>query len=402
MTAHNNTEGEGKMKITGIEYTQKIYGNRDGLTSWNNELPWCDAINILPELVTFQTFNILTDEGVNGLSTIYNRQLPNNLVDVIMGENPLNVERIWDKMHWVSQGRLVRDIGAIDVAIWDIVGKVTKQPVYKLLGGFRDRVPVYASGGGLNQTQEQLLEEVTWYLEQGYRAVKLKVGLPNPDEDLVRIKAVRDVIGLENDLMVDVNNGWSVNVAIKMAKNLERYEITWLEEPIWKMDIEGYKRVAAATEIPIATGEGWHGLYYFKRLLENKCCDIVQPDPIDCGGPTAWKKISILAEAFGAFTAPHHEPEHSINAQLTAAVPNGLIAEEFYPFYPVPMFKFYKGRPFQRDGWIKLSQKPGFGVELDTERMKWYKKNHSIQPPKRIAKSKRPDQPGLYMRSTLR
>jgi L-alanine-DL-glutamate epimerase-like enolase superfamily enzyme len=303
-------------------------------------------------------------------------------------------------MYWASQAWLVREMGAIDIALWDIIGKVTKQPVYKLLGGFRDHVPVYGSGGGLNLNQRQLVKEQQWYVEQGYKAVKIKIGLQNPDEDLARIKAVRDAIGPEIDLMVDVNNGWSTNVAIRMAKKLERYEIAWLEEPIWKRDVEGYARLTASTAIPIATGEGWHGLFYWKRLLENKCCDIIQSDPTTCGGPTVWRKIASLAEAYGAVMAPHHKPEHSVNAQLTGAVPNGLIAEEFYPSYSVPMFKFYKGRPSQKDGWIKLSQKPGFGVELDTERMKWYKETYPLKSPNETDTSKRPNQSGVYMRST--
>lgn len=389
------------MKITGIRFSEKVYGNRDGKAPWNNELPWRDAINILPELVTFQAFEVLTDEGVTGISPMYEGPLPERLVKSIIGEDPMNVEKIWNKMHWTTQGKFVRDIGAIDVALWDIVGKVTKQPVHRLLGGYRNKVPVYGSGGGLNLTLKQLVREQLWLIEQGYKATKLKLGLRNPEDDLSRIKAVRDAVGSEIDLMVDANNGWSVNVAIRMAKRLERYDVVWLEEPIWKMNIEGYSRLAASTEIPIATGEGWHGLFYFKNLLEKKCCDIVQPDPTNCGGPTAWRKIAILAEAFGAHIAPHHKPEHPVNAQLTAAVSNGLIAEEFYPAYPVPAFNFYKGRPIQKDGWIEVSQSPGFGVELNIGRMRWYKSNHLIKPPKRKAMSNRPDQQGVYTRSSL-
>jgi L-alanine-DL-glutamate epimerase-like enolase superfamily enzyme len=362
-------------------------------------------MNYGADVMAFQAFEILTDEGVSGLSPMHEGPLPSRLSEAIIGEDPMNVERLWNKMNWEAQGwasgARMNDVGAIDVALWDIIGKVTKQPVYRLLGGFRDRVPVYGSGGGLNLAQEQLVKEQLWYVEQGYKAVKVKIGLENPDDDLERVKAVREAIGPKIDLMLDVNNGWTVNVAIRMAHKLERYDIAWLEEPIWKLDIEGYARLAAATEIPIATGELMSGLSYFKRMLENKCCDVIQPDPTNCGGPTAWKKIAILAETHGALMAPHHKPEHSVNAQLTAAVPNGLIAEEFYPGYPVPMFQFYKGRPFQRDGWIEVSQKPGFGVELDYERMKWYKENHPIGLPKGIARSRRPDQPGVYMNSVL-
>ena len=389
------------MKIVGVRYTEKIYGLRDSPALWNNELPWCDAINYGADVMAFQAFEILTDEEVSGLSPIHIGPLPKRLSETIQGENPMNIERLWNKMYWETQGRLMNAVGAIDIALWDIVGKVTKQPVYRLLGGFRDKVPVYGSGGGLNLTKEQLIREQLWYVEQGYKAVKMKVGLADPDEDLERVKAVKEAIDPNIDLMLDVNNGWTVNVAIRMAKKLERYEIAWLEEPIWKMDIEGYSRLAKATEIPIATGEGWHGLEYWGRMLEKKCCDVIQADPTMCGGPTAWKKIATLAETHGVLMAPHHKPEHSVNAQITAAVPNGLIAEEFYPGYPIPMFEFYRGRPFQKNGWIEISQEPGFGIELDHDRMEWYKENHPTGPPKRIARSRRPSQSGLKINAAL-
>ena len=389
------------MKITEIRYTEKIYGLRDGPAPWNNEFPWRSAKTYTADTIPFQAFEILTDEDIAGLSTMYVGLLPDSLKEVIMGEDPVNIERIWSKMYWATQGDLINAIGAIDVALWDIVGKVTKQPVHRLLGGFRDRVPVYASGGGLNLTLEQLVKEQQWYVEQGYKAVKMRVGLRNPDEDLERVEAVRTALGPKIDLMLDAGNGWTVNVAIKMAKRLERYNIAWLEEPIWKMNIEGYAELAAKTEIPLATGEHMSDLSYFKRMLENKCCNIIQADPTACGGPTAWKKIATLAEVYGALMAPHHKPEHSVNAQLVAAVPNGLIAEELYSGYPIPRFQFYNGRPFQKDGWIEVSQKPGFGVELDHERMKWYTTNHPVGPPKRIAMSMKPSQPGIYINSIL-
>lgn len=388
------------MKITGIAYSERIYGSRDGNAPWNNHLPWQDAINVAADVMTFQVFRILTDDNVEGLSSIYPSPLPRRLTKILIGENPLNIERVWNKLFWASQGRWMDAIGAIDVALWDLFGKVSRQPVYRLLGGYRDQVPVYGSGGGLNLSQEELVQEQLWYIQQGYTGIKLKLGLTNPDEDLERVKAVRDAVGSNIDVMTDVNNGWSVTVAIKMAKKLERFDVAWLEEPLWKMDIKGYARLTRSTDIPIATGEGMAGLHYFKRLLEHECCDIIQADPTYCGGPTAWKKIASLAEAYGVHMAPHHKPEHPVNAQLTAAVPNGLIAEEFYPGYPVPMFKFYKGRPFPRAGWITVSSEPGFGVELDFDQMSRYKTQYAVAPPQQDATSHRPCQSGVALYST--
>jgi L-alanine-DL-glutamate epimerase-like enolase superfamily enzyme len=389
------------LKIIEIRYTEKIYGLRDTSVPWFKKLPWSDAINSTSDRVVFQAFELVTDEGVNGLSPIYDGILPERLSEVILGENPLNVERLWSKMFWAMQGRSMRAIGVIDAALWDIIGKVAQQPVYRLLGGFRDKVPAYTCGGGTNLTLEQLVEEQTWFVEHGSQALKMKVGFHSPDDDLQRVKAVRDAIGSDIDLMVDANNGWSVNVAIRMAKRLERYDIRWLEEPVWKMDVEGYARVAAVTDIPIATGEGMSSLVYFKRMLANKCCDIVQANPIYCGGPTAWRKIAALAEAYGALMAPHHVEEHSVNAQMCAAVPNGLISENFVPGNPVPYFEFYKGTPKIENGWIEVSKKPGFGVELDTERMKWYKKNYPAGPPTYISMTRKPKHPGVHMKSVL-
>lgn len=389
------------MKITEIKYTEKIFGPKDTSALWFKKLPWRDAINSQNDRRDFQAFTILTDEGITGLSPIYTSPLPASLLEILIGENPMNAERLWSKMFWAMRGSNMSTVGAIDIALWDIIGKATKQPVYQLLGGFRDRVPAYTCGGGLNLSLEQLLEEQQWYVEHGSKALKMKIGLPNPDEDLARVKAVRDAVGPNIDIMVDVNNGWSVNVAIRMAKRLERYDIGWLEEPVWKFDIDGYARVAAATEIPIATGEGMSDLLYFKKMLENKCCDIIQANPQHCGGLTAWRKIAALAEAYGAYMAPHHVEEHPVNAQAVAAVPNGLISENFVPGNPVPNFEFYKGAPKPKDGWIEVSQKPGFGVELDTERMEWYKQKYPVGPPTYNSITRKPQHPGVYLNSIL-
>ena len=270
-----------------------------------------DAINQGGELVQWTFTEIHTDEGITGITPFnIGREMIEILKPAVIGEDPTNIQRIWDKMYWrcFNQGRkgaAVIAMSAIDVGLWDIIGKKQKMPVYKLLGGYRDRVPGYGSGGVLSLSKDELIREQMSYLEDGYKAVKMKVGLRDPRQDIERVKAVREAIGNGIDLMVDANNGWSTSTAIQMAKRLERFDVRWLEEPVTAEDYDGYSRVAASTEIPVAGGESEYTKYGFKQLFTRGCLDIVQADVGKVGGITEYMKIDGMAEAFGLPMCPH-------------------------------------------------------------------------------------------------
>jgi L-alanine-DL-glutamate epimerase-like enolase superfamily enzyme len=318
---------------------------------------------------------VFTDEGIIGASPCGADAVTKALVEdvlkrKIVGEDPFNVERIWEKMWWATfnfgrRGAPIIALSSVDIAIWDIIGKALNKPISKLLGGYRDNVPAYGSGINLNYTIDELVEQNRIFIRDGFKAVKMKVGHQNLDEDLERIRIVRDVIGYDIKLMVDANNGWSVQTAIKMAKRMEKYEIYWLEEPILADDLEGYIEVCASVDVPIAAGESHYTRYEFKELIQRKAVDIVQADAAKVGGITEFMKVAALADAFGLPMAPHWHSQ--LHTPLVAAIPNGLIVE--------CATDVIAGRPYQtqpwkypiipRDGYVKPLDRPGVGLEID-------------------------------------
>ncbi len=354
------------MKITGVEVTDPI--------RIAYQKPRTDAINYIP-LRSFAAVKVFTDEGVVGLSPsrgnpVIRTIITDSLRNVVVGEDPFDVERIWDKMYWQvfnmgRKGAGIIALSEVDIAIWDIIGKSVGRPLFQLLGGYRDVVPAYGSGIDLSWSIDDLVKEHTSFVEQGFRAVKMKIGRKDPDEDLTRVKAVRDAIGYGVKLMVDANNGWGVNHAIKMARRLERYEVSWLEEPVIAEDVKGLAKVASATEIPIAVGESEYTKWGFRQLFEAEAVDIVQADVGKVGGITEWRKIASMAQAWNLPMAPHAQTH--VSAHLVASVPNGLIVEVFEP---IPGFNYFKGLVKAKQGMIHLPRGSGLGVEIDEEAIK--------------------------------
>jgi len=316
--------------------------------------------------------HVFTDEGVIGISPCQGSKLnkvliEDMLVSQIVNEDPFNVERIWEKMFWYTlqvgrKGAPIIAMSAIDIAIWDIIGKALNTPVHKLLGGHREIVPCYGSGINLNYSLHELVEEMTSYVEQGFKMVKMKMGKQDPDEDLQRVKAVRDAIGSSVDLAVDVNNGWSLNNALRMTKKLERYDIYWLEEPILADDIEGLAKLASDTSIPITVDENHYTKYGFRELIEKGAVEIVQADIGKCGGVTEFKKIAGMSEAWGLPVCPHHT--EYVDIPLVAAIPNGLFVEYIAEFFG-PVGQIFRDPIHPIHGNIVPSNKPGFGMDLD-------------------------------------
>ena len=221
------------MKIIDVKLSDPIYIPIRQMT---------DATSVAPTVKTYTFLQVFTDEGITGIGPTRGGALDKVLIEdllkpYVIDEDPLNTERIWEKMYWATlqygrRGAAISAISTIDIAIWDLKGKILNQPVHKLLGGHRDTVPSYGSGINLNYTREELVKEMTDYVESGFKMVKMKVGGRDTNDDLERVKLVRETIGPNVDLAVDVCNGWSLKTAIRMAKKLERYDIYWLEEPI--------------------------------------------------------------------------------------------------------------------------------------------------------------------------
>ena len=218
-------------------------------------------------------------------------------------------------------------MGSIDIALWDLKGKILGQPVHKLLGGHRDTVAAYGSSVSLHASEDELVAIYSGYVEAGFKMVKMKVGMRDSNVDIARVKLIRETIGPNVDLALDVNSGWSLNAALRMCDRLEPYNIYWLEEPLPPDEIDNHVKLARETSIPIAVGETHATKWEFKELMEREAIDIVQADIVRCGGVTEWVKIAAIADAYGLPMCPHATTE--LAASLVAAVPNGLFVECF-------------------------------------------------------------------------
>ncbi len=235
------------------------------------------------------------------------------LTPLVLGEDPLQVEAIWNKMRlraldYARRGVLVAAISAIDIALWDLRGKLMGQPVSVLLGGRRrERVKVYATGMYFTETEDlagKLADEAQRYAAQGFRALKMKVGL-GVETDVKHVRAARAAIGDDLQLMVDANHAYSLSEALRFARQVEELDIGFFEEPVSPEDYDGYRELRQRTSIPIAGGECEYLLAGFRQLLSQRCVDIAQPDICGAGGLTETKRIAALAAAFQTNVIPH-------------------------------------------------------------------------------------------------
>jgi L-alanine-DL-glutamate epimerase-like enolase superfamily enzyme len=313
-----------------------------------------------------------TDGGLEGLGhalPLYPRHFRSLVVameemaEMLVGEDPRQPERLWRKLNpGVMAGILNMAMSALDVAIWDLTAKASGLPLYRLLGGSRNRVPVYASLRlGREHKPDRLQETAASLVRDGFRAMKMNLGANERVEDeIARVKAVREVIGYDVDLLVDVNSLWTPARAIRVGHAIEEFRLFWLEDPVALTNIPGLAEVRRELETPIATGETLFGHAAFEPLFEARAVDFPMPDLMRVGGITPFMKIAHMAECFGLPICNHLMPE--ISAQLVAAAANGRIVE-FVPF----AWKLFRGCPELRDGELVLSERPGHGLELDEE-----------------------------------
>jgi L-alanine-DL-glutamate epimerase-like enolase superfamily enzyme len=330
---------------------------------------------------------ISTDKVVTGIGLcagpprLMSSIIENVLKPLIVGENPLFVEKLWDKLYRTTfnygrAGAMIMAISGIDVTLWDILGKVEKMPVYKLLGGYRSKAPTYVMTGYYNRDLkiEQLLESrfIRW-VEEGFKTIKMKVGLLTIEEDVQRVKMVRDAIGDEIELMVDANGAWNAHQAIRFAKKIERYDPYWFEEPVRADNLKGYAEVVRSIDIPVAGGENEYLRYGFRSLIEEKAIDIVQVDPLKAGGYTEFRKISAMASSFNLPIGLHCEEEYEVSMHLAASDPNTLSVEVHPDQGRNPLYKvLWEDPPKIKNGYIELPKKPGLGIELSEDAIKKY------------------------------
>ena len=320
--------------------------------------------------------HIHTDEGVEGLgigqaSPGVRQVVETTLRRLLIGQDPFNIEKLWDDMFWHVRGFGRKGVAfcalsAVDIGLWDLKAKALGLPLYRLLGPYTESVPVYGSGGWTNMSQDELLAEMSGYVEQGIGRVKMKVGKDfgrSEREDLQRLAAVRRTLGDDVAIYVDANNGYYVKQAIYMAKEFEQLQVGWFEEPVLADDVQGLAEVRQAINIPVATGEHEYTKYGFKELIARGGADIVQPDVGRVGGVTEWMKVAHMAHAFNLPVAPH--AVQLVHLHLACATPNLKVVEYLGMSLECDDI-WYSETPAPVDGmWSPFPDRPGLGLELD-------------------------------------
>ena len=326
-----------------------------------------------------------TDEGIQGIgiATSYTpieaaiHCFRSGIGELVLGEDPLAPERLYQKLFALTWQRLafekgwskealVRISAAIDIAAWDIIGKVAGLPLYRLFGGFRDKVPCYVTCAYYRdgKTHSELRDEMQKLKAQGHTGFKAKAGGVGLAEDVERLALVREVIGEDKDLMVDVNRGWDLPTAIEAARLLEPLRPRWLEEPVrWADDRRELKLLAQKTRIPLSAGESELTSYGCRALLEEQAIQILQFDCTMMGGFTEGRKLAALCEFNHVQVAPHHDC--FIHAHIVAASPAGCIVESFTDPERDPLqAELFEDPPKIANGWLTLKQTPGLGLSL--------------------------------------
>lgn len=316
-----------------------------------------------------------TYTGGKGGRAIYSL-LEDELKPILIGQDASSVEALWESMalhlHYVGRGGILSfAISAVDIALWDIRCKRLQLPLWRAAGGVNNKTRCYAGGIDLNFSEDRLLQNVAGYLSNGFEAVKIKVGKSDYKEDVARVAAVRSLLGAERPFMVDANYSMTVEQAIRFGRAIDKYDITWFEEPTIPDDYEGYARIADGINIALAMGENLHTVYEFTYAIKQAKLGFLQPDASNIGGITGWLKVAELASAFNLPICSHGM--HELHVSLMGSQPHaGYLEVHSFPI------DAYTTRPLQLDqGWALAPDECGTGVCFDGELLRPHLKKES-------------------------
>jgi D-galactarolactone cycloisomerase len=371
------------MKITSLEVHILRLTGEDPRPQWVSNFIVPRANEILVRLKT--------DEGLEGvgIATSYTpieaaiKAVNTGIGDLIVGEDPLAPERLYQKLFSLTWQRIASERGwtreaivrisaAVDIACWDLVGKAAGLPLYRLFGGYRSEVPAYVTCAYYREGKDmaELRDEIQMLKAQGHKGFKGKVGGAPLAQDVERMAVVREIIGPDADLMIDVNRGWDLDTAIEGARLLEPLNPRWLEEPVrWADDRRELKLLAQKTRIPLSAGESELTSYGCRALLEERAIQILQFDCTMMGGFTEGRKLSALCEFNHVQVAPHHDC--FIHAHIVAASPAGAIVESFTDPERDPLqAELFEDPPKIANGILTLKEQPGLGLTLSENAVK--------------------------------
>lgn len=327
--------------------------------------PISDATHTLTE-ISFLVLRIETTHGIIGESYLLSfqyspRAIAGALKDVgemLIGEQVFDTVKVFEKLNHANEYFGLEGINrwaqaAYNIAMWDAWCKILNQPIWKVLGSSRTEVPIYGSGGWISYSTEELIDEVSNYKARGFKAVKIKVGKPDWQEDLERLKLVREAVGNDINIMMDANQGMNVPNALALARAARALNIQWFEEPIDHTDFEGYQLLRTQAGISLAMGEREYSTLPLRELLQRNAIDIWQPDILRLGGVEAWRNSAALAGSFNIPVLPHYYKDYDI--PLLCTISNGVGAESFDwidPLIDHPLqIQNGMAKPHDRAGW---------------------------------------------------
>ncbi|MDP9380710.1 MAG: mandelate racemase/muconate lactonizing enzyme family protein [Chloroflexota bacterium] len=344
---------------------------------------------------------VLTDEGLEGVAEarMVNHTdallgyLEETVPNLVLGRDPQDIEGLVQTMYRHPYGRMgevgMSGIAMIEIACWDIIGKMLNQPVYKLLGGaVRDKIKAYANGWyTVERTPEEFHAAAKRVVERGYRALKFDpfgAGLYEMERAekvkvVALVEAVRDAVGPEAEILIEMHGRFNPATAIEMARELEPFKPSWVEEPVPPENLAALKKAAEKINVPVATGERIHTRYEYRQLFELQAADIIQPDITHFGGLLETKKLAAQAEVYYILVAPHNvggPVSTAANLHFAASTPNFKIQEHFNDFAEDWVKAAAPGNPEVVDGYFALPQGPGLGVTLDESVLEEHPRKH--------------------------
>lgn len=342
-------------KVTAREYCLIRIRSTDG----HEGLGYCYAVNSAGRLLSIAATELLAPK--------------------LIGQDSHRVEGLWTEMYQEAlllgrAGAVMRVLSAIDIALWDLNARSVSLPLYRYMGAKTlDRVPGYASGGYYlpGKSLDDLAQEMKDHVDDGFRAVKMKVGMLSVAQERERMAAVRDAIGDDVRLMLDANNAWQdLPTALEYAQCFEPFNPFWLEEPFSPDDIDNHARLAGATRITIATGEVEAGRWRFKDLMTTGASTLLQTDATVCGGITEWRRIAATAASHGLSVEPH--AWHDVHVHLVASTPNSTYVEWMPDDHIVNFRRLIDKQLVAENGDILLPQEPGLGFQFDDDALERY------------------------------
>ncbi len=366
------------MKITQVEpFILHVPVTGSGIADSTNRVTHWGAPGVI----------VRTDAGISGYGytgtlghaptdRLIRDAIGETLGPLLIGEDPREVRALWEKMyrfpplHWVGRAGVTQmALSAVDVALWDIKAKAAEMPLWKLLcGSGSKKIEAYNTDGGwLNWSKQQLLDSARQTVEAGFHGVKLKIGSPDPHDDLDRIAAVREAIGPRVNLMVDANAAWDLPKALLYGRRFADYGVYWFEEPLAADDVEGHIQLARSIETPIALGESLYSVTAFRNFITAGAVHFVQPDAIRLGGITPFWQVADLTAAHGLPVLPHAADMMQVHVQISFAHP-AIGMMEYIPW----LRSCFEEPATVEGGCYRTPEMPGAGTTLKAEALERY------------------------------